>query len=428
MTNKTSTNFSNLFTTKALGLVDRERETKQLMYALLIKEHLLIMGSAGVAKSAFAKNAFSMIDNAKTFSIHLTKQTTEEYVFGPLNIEELKKGNLIHNTKDSILDADFAFLDEFFDASDVLLRSLLGILNERQWMKGSQQIPAKLHTAIVTSNYQRENEVTQAILDRLIFKVEIQPIVNKNNRIQVYNNYLLEPNFVPTKVLELIKLKEFSKLVDDPNSVKFPKDILEAYDLLLTEFMKESKKYISQRTANKALKVIKVSALLNNRSNASYEDLEDLRYIFCVLNRRSEEEIYDAVFERCIGKIEEENQVMDSLNEVESKVNTMPADFGVFSDLDFVNKIRELNEYIKLIEGMGNPTAKTGSKRTEILNRMRELIANNRDKLFKRTDNTVPDTIIKSLDDGTNPATNVVIPSEEEKTEMIETLEKINKT
>ena len=394
MKNKaSSTNYSNLFTCKMLGLVDRERETKQLMYALFTREHMLLMGPAGTAKSQFAKNAFSAIDNAKTFSIHLTKQTTEEYVYGPLNIIELKKGNLVHNTKDSILDADFAFLDEFFDASDVLLRSLLGVLNERHWMKGSQQIPAKLHTAIVTSNYQRENDVTQAVLDRLIFKTEIQPITAKNKRIQIYKDYLDQPNFVAPKVLDLVKLKEFTALIDSPNTVTFPKDVLEAYDTLLTEFMKESKKYISQRTANKALKIVKVSALLDGRDKANYDDLEELRYVFCVLNRRIEEEIFDAVFERCVGKAEEERQVITDLEEVETKVNNMPSDFGVLSDQDFIGKMRELNEYIHLIEGMTNPTQKTGIKRNEILNRMRDLVANNRDKLFKRTGP-------KALDDG----------------------------
>jgi hypothetical protein len=63
----------------------------------------------------------------------------------------------------------------------------------------------------------------------------------------------------------------------------------------------------------------------------------------------------------------------------------MPSDFGVLSDSDFIGKMRELNEYIHLSEGMANPTQKTGSKRNEILNRMRDLVANNRDKLFKRT-------------------------------------------
>jgi MoxR-like ATPase len=381
-----SNNYSDLFTCDILGLVDRDREIKQLMYALFTKEHMLLMGPAGTAKSQFAMNAFKAIDKAKVFSIHLTKQTTEEYVYGPLNIIELKKGNLIHNTKDSILDADFAFLDEFFDASDVLLRSLLGVLNERHWMKGSQQIPAKLHTAIVTSNYQRENEVTEAILDRLIFKAEIQPVTAKNKRIQIYNDYLNKPNFVPAKILDLAKLKEFTDLVDDPKSVSFDKNIMEAYDLLLTEFCKESKKYISQRTANKALKVVKVSALLDGRDKATYSDLEELKYVFCILNRRMEEEIFDAVYERCVGKAEEERQVMTDLDELENKVNAMPGNFDSLTDQEFINKMRELNEYIHLIESMTAPTGKVTNKKESILNRMRNLIADNRDKLFKRND------------------------------------------
>ena len=383
---KSSQNYSNLFTCKMLGLVDRERETKQLMYALFTKEHLLLMGPAGTAKSQFATNAFKAISGSKIFSIHLTKQTTEEYVYGPLNIVELKKGNLVHNTKGSILDADFAFLDEFFDASDVLLRSLLGVLNERHWMKGSQQIPAKLQTAIVTSNYQRENDVTEAILDRLIFKAEILPITAKGKRMQVYSNYLKKPNFIPPKVLDLVKLKKFIALVDDPKSVVFDKEILKMYDLLLTEFCKESKKYISQRTANKALKVLKVSALLNGRNKVVYDDLEELRYIFCVLNKRIEEEIFDAVFERCVGKAEEERQVMTDLDELESKVDSMPSNFGTLSDEEFITKMRELNEYVHLIQGMASPTGKTTTKKSVLLDRMRELIANNRDKLFKRND------------------------------------------
>ena len=389
--NNASTDYSNLFTSKVLGLVDRDRETKQLMYALFTKEHMLLMGPAGTAKSQFATNAFSAIDGSKLFSIHLTKQTTEEYVFGPLNILELKKGNLVHNTQDSILDANFAFLDEFFDASDVLLRSLLGVLNERKWMKGQQQMTAKLHTAILTSNYQRENEVTNAILDRIIFKTEIQPITAKSKRIRVFNDYLAQPNFKPAKVLDLAKLEEFTKLVEDPNSVKFPDEVLEAYDVLLQEFMKESKKYISQRTANKALKVLKVSALLDGRDKVSYDDLEELRYVFCVLNRRIEEELFDAVFEKHVSKAEEERQVVGDISQIETKVNNMPSDFSQLSDQEFISKMRELNEFIHLLEGMPSPTQKSSQKRDEVLRRMRDLVANNRDILFKRgTTNSLP--------------------------------------
>jgi len=372
-----------LFSNRMLGLVDRDREIKQLMYALFTKEHMLMMGPPGTAKSLFATRAFSAIEKAKLFQIHLTKQTTEEYVFGPLNIVELKKGNLVHNTNDGILTADFAFLDEFFDASDVLLRSLLGVLNERVWLKGSQEVKAKLHTAILTSNYQRESDVTQAVLDRIIFKSEIGEVTQKTKRMKIYKDALEHPDFQVSKIFSLKKLKKFSDLIDNPDSVNFPKYILQTFDVLLQEFVKESKKYISQRTANKSLKVLKVSALLDGRDEVDYKDLEELKYVFCVLNRRMEEEIFDAVYERCVGKAEEEKIVMNDLKEIETKVSTMPDDFEGLSDKEFINKMRELNEYIHCLESMSSPTQKTTSKKDSILTEMREIIADNRDKIFK---------------------------------------------
>jgi len=376
-----------------LGLVDRDRETKQLLYALLTKEHLLLMGPAGTAKSQFAVNALSMVRESSLFQIHLTKQTTEEYVFGPLNIIELKKGNLVHNTKDSILTADFAFLDEFFDASDVLLRSLLGILNERVWMKGSQQAITPLHTAILTSNYQRENEVTQAVLDRIIFKCEVSPSTAKSKRIKIYKEFLDQPDFEPVQICSLKELQKLSSLVESPNAVKIPKEILETYDHLLSEFIKETKKYISPRTANKALKVLKAAALLDKRVEVGYEDMEELRYVFCTLNDKMEEEIFDATYDRCVGKAEEEKTVQTDLGEMEIKIGQIPTSFDNFKDEEFINKMRELNEYIHVLEQMNCPTDDTKAKKERLLSNIRSIIEDNRDILFKRKNNVTPTSV-----------------------------------
>ena len=387
MANTSKTQIPTLFDSKALGLVDREREIKQLIYAIFTKEHMLLMGPPGTAKSQLATNVFGSIDGAKTFEIHLTKQTTEEYVFGPINIDELKKGNVVHNTANSLLDADFAFVDEFFDASDVLLRSLLGVLNERVWMKGAQKVQARLHTAILTSNYQRENEITEAILDRIIFKTEIQPVTQKTKRMRIYQDYLDRSNFKLQKLFDLTKLQAFTALVDDPASVKFSKDILDVFDTLIQEYAKESKKYISQRTANKALKVLKVSALLNNREEVTYSDLEELRYVFCVLNRKIDEELFDAVYEKHVGKIEEERLALQDLTTIENKIKSIPTDFGNLTDQEFITKMREINEFIHLLETMQAPTQPISQKKDHILKGLRQVVEKNRDKLFTRKDN-----------------------------------------
>lgn len=384
MTTTTSAINGDLFSNEILGLVNRDREIKQLMYALLTKEHMLLMGPPGTAKSLFASRVFKAIDGGKIFSIHLTKQTTEEYVFGPLNIVELKKGNILHNTKNSILDADFAFIDEFFDASDVLLRSLLGVFNERVWMKGQQKVDAKLHTAILTSNYQRENEITQAVLDRIIFQCEIQPITAKSKRIRVYKDYLEDADFQTPKILDLKKLKAFTKKMNNPKSVKFTEQILKTFDELVETFSKESKKYISQRTANKALKVLKVSALLDGRKEVIYKDLEELKYVLCVLNRRVEEEIFDAVYEKHVGNAEEEEIILEDLGNIDKRFIIIPEDFAKLTDKEFVEKMTELTELVHLLENMNCPTPRTEQKRDELIESMRKIIDSNRDKLFKR--------------------------------------------
>lgn len=382
MTNNVTT--PQLFDGKSLGLVDRDREVKQLTYALLTREHMLLMGLPGTAKSQLAMNVFGSIDKAKVFEIHLTKQTTEEYVFGPLDIAELKKGNVTHNTQDSILDADFAFIDEFFDASDVLLRSLLGVLNERRWLKGSQKIDAKLHTAILTSNYQRENEITEAILDRIIFKTEVQPITAKTKRMRVYQDFLNKGNFKLQKVFDLKKLKDFSQMIDDPNHIAFPKEVLEAFDVVYQEYQKETKKYISQRTANKALKVLKTSAVLNGRDKVEFSDLEELRYVFCILNNKMEEELFDAVYEKHVGKIEEERLALQDLQKIEGKVKSIPTDFSGLTDQEFISKMREINEFIHLLESMQAPTQPISQKKDVILKDLRKVVEDNRDKLFTK--------------------------------------------
>lgn len=398
------------FTSKTLGLVDRQKEIRQLAYAFLTKEHMLLMGKPGTAKSQLAMNAFKSIDGASTFQIHLTKQTTEEYVFGPIDIAELRKGNIIHNTKDTILDANFAFIDEFFDASDVLLRSLLGVLNERVWMKGSQNIQSNLHTAILTSNYQRENEITEAILDRIIFKAEVMPVTRRSKRIKIYNNFLGSSTPKIPKIINLKELEQLSKVIEDPKSVTLPNKVLDLYDKLLEEYSKESKKYISQRTANKALKVLKAAALLDGSSKVDFRHLEEVKYVVCVLNKKIEEQIFDAVFEKHVGKIEEERVALIELDQVEKTTKSLPKNFDQYSDSEFIAKMREVNEIIDGLQKLVTPTNQIKNKRDNILTELRKIVANNKDKLFTRNNkssstskqdvNSVEDAEVLEVEEG----------------------------
>ena len=67
--------FEKSFSSKKLFLLERDKELKQLMYALLTGEHLFLQGEAGTGKSMLARHAFALVENAKLFSIQMSEAT-----------------------------------------------------------------------------------------------------------------------------------------------------------------------------------------------------------------------------------------------------------------------------------------------------------------------------------------------------------------
>lgn len=368
----------NYFSEETVGLTDREDELKQLMYAVLTKEHMLLTGPAGTGKSQFAIRALEQITKARLFSIHLTKQTTEEYVFGPLDIQEFKKGNIKHNIDEGILKADFAFIDEFFDASDVLLRSLLGVLNERKWMKVGT-IDAPLHTAVLTSNYNRNNEVTEAILDRIIFKAEIKPLKDKENRLIAYNSYLgLTKTNKNLPKISLQQIQEAADIIEDPEGISFTKDVLKIYDKLFEAFQeefqstgagltdKENSKYISQRTLHKGLKVVKASALLDGRDTVEFPDLGALRYVFCTTNNKEESAFFDAVYQKVVANAQKDLETEEAIKELSQELVTYPSEADlkkIKDEHELIDVCTKLTAFAKTVTDLSDRTNNTSLKK-----------------------------------------------------------------
>jgi len=82
---------------------------------------------------------------------------------------------------------------------------------------------------------------------------------------------------------------------------------------------------------------------------------------------------------------------MQDLQNIEDKVKKIPTDFAPLSDSEFITKMREINEFIHLLEGMATPTQPIAQKRDNSLRQLREIVEKNRDKLFtKREDGNDP--------------------------------------
>ena len=75
-------------TFKALDkvIVGRHRILQQLMFALITRNHMLLEGPPGVAKSYMSNKLFQAITGASHFKVQCTKKMTEDYVVGPLDM------------------------------------------------------------------------------------------------------------------------------------------------------------------------------------------------------------------------------------------------------------------------------------------------------------------------------------------------------
>lgn len=178
---ESSAAFRGFFTELKEAFVERDSLFTQLELALLCREHVLIIGPPGTAKSAIAGAVLGRIVDEKSgrpslFSKQLAENTVQTDLIGPVDFKVLTEtGRTEHLTEEGMLGAVHAFLDEVFDGRDMLLRSILNVLHERELKHGRKVTPGRCECAVMTSNrylsevLQRSPETLQAFADRISF-------------------------------------------------------------------------------------------------------------------------------------------------------------------------------------------------------------------------------------------------------------------
>jgi len=298
--------YSTVFETSALintllhficeNIVGREEVVRQTFYAFLTGEHQLILGRTGMAKSLLARQIFECFEDTIVYEKQLTKDTMPDNLFGAYNMEDMKRGKMFHNIDGSIVIADFAFLDEIFDANDMLLRSLLSLLNERKLINGEQIVTSPLNSVIAASNYIRSTEMLEAVLDRFIYKSYIPE--NKN----LYHQFAIDQIYgknigqvrAPERLLNVENLKGMKRVIKS-QIVRIPDYILFLKNYILRQYIDETKKTenaynftISDRTTAKVQDLMRASAILDGRSVVEERDLDSLYYLICMVGKEEE--------------------------------------------------------------------------------------------------------------------------------------------
>ena len=275
------------------GLIDREHALKAALLTVLAAENLVLIGPPGTAKSMVSRRVAQHIQTTTNgshqpddgsgsyFEYLLTKFSTPEEIFGPLSISELKADRFRRNTAGYLPTAEIAFLDEIFKSSSSILNSLLTILNERIFHNGNQPQHVPLRSLISASNeLPSGQEELSALYDRFLMRTFVGPV-----REEHLHRLFDAPGAVHQPTLQLTA-QDFQAVDAAAQQVRMPPEVGEAIRGIWAAhkeaFKEDRREYLSDRRLVKLLKLLRVSAATNHRTEVDLSDAMLLQH--CLWN------------------------------------------------------------------------------------------------------------------------------------------------
>ena len=300
---------------------ERGEVIRGVLLALLCRHNVLLVGPPGTAKSMLGTAVFRMFRRSKMFVQQCTKQMTEDAVFGIPNIKTMQEeGYIEYNTENMLPQADFAFLEEFMDASEGVLRSMLDILNERVFRKGRQNFDCPLRTAIATTNYIEEHEVLQAVLDRFLVKIQVNLLEKEDSVKQMLQN--TSKSALNVSELPEFSLKELDELYEKVNGIQMPEVMIDFFIKLVKETVKESggTLFISDRRKCWALRIACASVVLDGRDTLTEQDFEDCKYGLVKVGFEEEEQWFQTAMLGLLDTFKSTMLITGQLDSVEGAI------------------------------------------------------------------------------------------------------------
>ncbi|MBI1494373.1 AAA family ATPase [Halocynthiibacter styelae] len=260
-------------------LVERRVLFELVVLGIITKEHVLFIGPPGTGKSAAVKSAARQFSG--TYFEYLIGRFTEPgELFGALDLAALKDGQVRPVVQNMLPEANIAFLDEIFLGSTAILNSLLGVLNERVYKRGTFECKVPLWSCVAASNALPEDPMLQAFADRFLLTSFVEPVSEENLNALLSAGWARATNeSVTTSATAPTKLsaQDLQHLTDAVCQVDLT-DTLESYAHIVRK-LRVRGVAMSDRRLVKGQKLIAAAALLGGRSKASVADLWPVIYM-----------------------------------------------------------------------------------------------------------------------------------------------------
>lgn len=246
---------------------ERQEVIDGTLAAILCREHVLLLGPPGTAKSALVRSIAHTF-GGNYFERVLTKHTVAEELLGPLCPQALEEGRFVHAPVAMLPQAHLALVGDVFTASSSVLNVLLPLMDERVFIDDGAPIPIPLISLFGTTTGLPENGAQEALLDRFILRFEVDYLQRPSS----FRDVLTAPEPITSSVLGMVVLHAMQADIDN---VKVTADTLDAL-VVLRDALKSEGVVASDRRWKKSLRLVQASAFLAGEAQTCPEDLSVL--------------------------------------------------------------------------------------------------------------------------------------------------------
>lgn len=324
---------------------ERENEVEGILVALLSRQHMLMIGPAGTAKSALSSELSKIIEGSAYFQWLLTKFSTPEEVFGPLSLKGLEQGVYQRIITSKMPEANIVFLDEIFKANSAILNSLLTLINERLFYNNGSPVQVPLMSVIGASNeYPEEEEGLEALFDRFLLRFEIDFIADETNFVSMLKAA------GQTIQMPFMTMEELLHLQFLTDRVVIPDEVYKALSKIRVE-LRDKGIRPSDRRFKQSLSVLQAKAMINQRQVVQMDDIAILENVLWEKVEQKDAVSYiirnhahDVITQTLYSLQNEANEVFYSILQDQSSEAGMEATQKMMALVADLNKLKNHNE------------------------------------------------------------------------------------